>query len=447
MLKNLTTDTTSASRYEDLKKLPRRWFPLWTLDGYILREFMIKYSILLAVFITLFILSDVYRDIDNFLEAGASWRVTASYLLYRLPGNIRFVLPISMLLGCMWTMATFGKNLEVTAMRASGVSLIRCGGAILAVGIVVTGVNIYFNESLIPRTSVMAEKIYDEEADGRRSVRSLLTYKSDDEQRRWMFKEFVRGEDQENVILKTVWNEKMIPVLLGNYGTPEFEAALKNVLGKKFADLPDTGDQQERINAAKRLLLGRKIDFNIKELHYDEKNQTWNLISGTFVSYDLLSETRFQASRGTMILHNDTPFKNLVFSKELIPEKPEDILNAVKEKDNLSTPVIWKILRNNPNMPERAKCIYETVLFYRLAFPWSCFLAVFLGIPLATKNERTGSMLAIISAIALIVVYIVVAEIFLMLGKSGVLNPMLCGLAPTIAFIAAGAFKILSDRN
>ena len=93
-----------------------------------------------------------------------------------------------------------------------------------------------------------------------------------------------------------------------------------------------------------------------------------------------------------------------------------------------------------------ALSIYETVLYYRLAFPWSCFLAVFLGIPLATRNERTGSMMAIISAIALIVIYIVVAQLFLMLGKSGALNPMLCGLAPTIAFIIAGAIKISHDR-
>ena len=86
------------------------------------------------------------------------------------------------------------------------------------------------------------------------------------------------------------------------------------------------------------------------------------------------------------------------------------------------------------------------MLYYRLAFPWSCFLAVFLGIPLATRNERTGSMLAIISAIALIVIYIVVAQMFLMLGKSGALNPMVCGLAPTVAFIVAGAIKIMHDR-
>ena len=55
-------------------------------------------------------------------------------------------------------------------------------------------------------------------------------------------------------------------------------------------------------------------------------------------------------------------------------------------------------------------------------------------------------MLAIISAIALIVIYIAIAQFFLMLGKSGALDPMLCGLAPTVAFIIAGAVKIVHDK-
>ena len=139
-------------------------------------------------------------------------------------------------------------------------------------------------------------------------------------------------------------------------------------------------------------------------------------------------------------------FKDVRFSEKEIPERPENILNAVEEKDNLSTPLIWQILRENPEMPSKVRCIYETDFYYRLAFPWSCFLAVFLGIPLATRNERTGSMLAIISAIALIVIYIVIAQFFLLLGKSGTLDPVICGLAPTIAFIIAGAIKIMHDR-
>jgi lipopolysaccharide export LptBFGC system permease protein LptF len=194
------------------------------------------------------------------------------------------------------------------------------------------------------------------------------------------------------------------------------------------------------------MLEGRKIDFSIAEASYDYERREWVFHRGEYVSYDRQEESVFQASQGTVFLHQPVEFADLRFSESEIPERPEDILNAVKEKDNLATPQIIRILRNNPNMPERVRCIYETVLYYRLAFPWSCFLAVFLGIPLATRNERTGSMLAIISAIALIVVYIIVAQLFLMLGKSGALDPMVCGLAPTAAFIIAGALKIMHDR-
>ena len=88
-----------------------------------------------------------------------------------------------------------------------------------------------------------------------------------------------------------------------------------------------------------------------------------------------------------------------------------------------------------------------TVFYYRLAFPWACFLAVFLGIPLATKNERTGSLLAIITAVVVIVAYIVIAQIFQVLGKSGFVNPVVAGLAPTAAFIICGAWRLLTDRN
>lgn len=146
-------------------------------------------------------------------------------------------------------------------------------------------------------------------------------------------------------------------------------------------------------------------------------------------------------------MHDPRNYQAIRFSAEEIPETPTDIINAIKEKDELPTLVIWDYVHRNPNLAERVKSIYMTVFYYRLAFPWACFLAVFLGIPLATKNERTGSLMAIITAVALIVVYIVVAQVFLVLGKGGILNPMFAGLAPTIGFILCGAARIYYDRN
>ena len=436
----------TSKQYKDLSLVPRRWFPLWILDRYILREFLIKYSILMLVFIILFILSDVFNDIQEFLEARAGWRSIVLYLLCKLPGNIRFILPISMLLGCMWTMAEFGKNLEVTAMRASGVSLFRCGGPIFAVGLIVSFINIYFNEALIPKTQNIAEDIYNRAAERRKTVRYLLAYRSDDNKRHWLFSTFANGADQKDVTVKTFWHKDMVRQLVGTPGTEAFNDNIRKIFQTR-AETILAMTPKEMEETVIKLLDGRKMDIQAKSVSYDRKNKIWTFKDGFFVSYDRTDELRFEASRGTSVMHQDMPFKSITFDHNMMVETPRDIMNSVKEKDELPTVVIAELVRRNPNMPQRVKAIYMTVFYYRLAFPWACFLSVFLGIPLATKNERTGSLMAVITAVGLIVLYIVIAQIFLTLGKGGVINPLIAGFAPTIAFIVAGAWRLLSDRS
>ena len=42
MAKEPDIEREAASGGREPKRPPRRWFPLWTLDGYILREFFVK---------------------------------------------------------------------------------------------------------------------------------------------------------------------------------------------------------------------------------------------------------------------------------------------------------------------------------------------------------------------------------------------------------------------
>ncbi len=424
----------------------RRWFPLWKLDCYILREFLIKYSILLLVFIILFMLGDVYRDISEFLDSGISWKIILLYLLCRLPGNILFILPITMLLGCMWTMAAFGKNMEITAMRASGVSLFRCSGSILLMGILVTGVNIFFNEEFVPRTSREAERILTEIAEQQRYVQAFLVFRSPDHKRQWLFQEFVRGDRQRDVWLKTVWTEPLADQVIFSRGEEEQRKIIAAVFAdrsEKYTAMP----HDEMVRRVKKELEGRRVDIFGGQTEYDKKSGIWKFSEGYFISYDRNDETMYTASQGISRLHAEIPFDTLSVDQKVVPERPDDILNSVREKNDLPTWVIWSLVRRSPYMADKVKAIYMTVFYYRLAFPWACFLAVFLGIPLATKNERTGSMMAIITAIALIVGYIVVAQIFMVLGKAGILPAAVAGLAPTLVFIASGALRIYYDRN
>ena len=378
---------TTQKDYKSLIVIPRKWGLLPTLDMYILREFLIKLSILVLVFVILFILSDVFNDLDNFLEGKSPMSDFFTYLLLKLPGNVRFVMPIAMLLGCMWTMAAFGKNLEVTAMRASGVSLFRCGGPILLVGFLMTMLNIYFNEALVPYTEREA-LVLKENTSNRSLEQNMLTYRSPDNQRNWFFRSYVNGQKNSGVMLK------------------------------KYRD-------------------GNSLEWDLAAQKAEYKpGEGWLFHNVIYTPY----------SRDGLMQKRSIRHKTYFLPAEQAPESDNDIVNAIKDEEELPTWVIWSLVKRTPDMAARMQSIYMTVFYYRLAFPWACFLAVFLGIPLATKNERSGNLLALIMAVIIIVIYIVIAQIFLVLGKQGLLPAPIAGLMPTIAFVAYGYCKVFYHK-
>ena len=192
------------------------WMP--TLDGYIMRAFLVPFFILLFAFTLLFIIMDMYNDVGDFLDNEASVRTSIEYFVLKIPGNIRFILPITVLLACMYALANLGRTRELTAIRASGVSLGRCGLPIFIVGFCVMLVNFYFNEQLVPETARKAElvrktvnnKNYEEEINAR------LQFHSGDRLRSWYFGQFDDDGFQENVKLKFFGKneseEKSLPV-------------------------------------------------------------------------------------------------------------------------------------------------------------------------------------------------------------------------------------------
>ena len=378
-------DTVSRKEFKKLEVAKRRWGMLFVLDMYIMREFLIKWSILLLVFVFGFVMGDVYESLGDFLDAEAPISSAILYFALRLPGNVRFILPISMLLGTIWTMAAFGKNLEITAMRASGVSLFRCGVPIMFVGLLVTFANIYFNEMLVPYTEHKAQTVMAITGGESPAQQKMLVYRSMDGERAWFFRIFEENSFQQNVIFKQYRKD----------GTLEY-------------------------------------DLNIEKAMYVE-NKGWEF-SGVI-------KTLYTADG--LMPYRPQKIEKLFMKTDKIAETPETILNAVKDEEDLPSWVIMNILKNTDNMSERMKNVYMTLLCFRLAFPWACFLAVFLGIPIATKSERSGVMTSIVTAVGLILVYVLCANLFLMFGKQGTFNPVFAGLAPTVGFIFYGYYKVL----
>ena len=369
----------------------RTFFLLPTLDLYVFKEFLIPFSILLFAFTLLFLIGDVFNDLNEFLEYKAPFSLAVRYFTYKMPGNIRFVLPISVLLACMYTLANFGRNKEITAMRSSGLSLIRCGFAIFCVGFVVMLVNFWFNEHLVPKTEQKAVLIIEKLNNPRyeETMYRMLQYRSADKLRDWLFQNFDQNGVQHNVILKKY-----------RYASKKDKILEWDLRADKARFIPKTG---------------------------------WHF-------YDV---TRTMYHPQLHLPGNPEKISELVIPAKEIPEHPEDIVNAVKPPEDLPSWIIYNMLQDNASMVPSLRGMYKTVLYYRLAFPTVCFLCVFLGLPLAAKNERAGVFLSIITAVGVIVGYQLLTEIFLVLGKQGFVPPIVGGLTPTVAFMLYGWFFVI----
>ena len=373
--------------------VPRKFSWMPTLDGYILRSFLVPFFILLFAFTLLFIIMDMYNDVGDFLDNKASVSVSVEYFILKIPGNIRFILPITVLLACMYALANLGRSRELTAIRASGISLSRCGLPIFAMGFCVMLVNFYFNERLVPETTRQAEILrkvvnnenYVEESNAR------LQFHSGDNLRSWYFGQFDDDDFQKIVKLK---------IFKTNPEKPRQRILIRTIEAEKTRFVPGTG-----------------WEFYKPEIHeYSEDG--------------LPGET--------MVPDTDP----MVLSEEEIPDKPSVIVKSVIEPEALSSVEIFMILRDNPSMAENLRRIYRTIFYNRLAFPWACFLCAFFAFPLATKNERSGIFTAIATAVGIAVLYQVLNEIFMVAGKSGYLPPVLAGLTPTIIFGAYGIYLL-----
>ncbi len=375
-----------------MEETKRKKFGIFkVLDLYILREFMIPFSILLISFVVLFMLGDMFERLNVFTNSKtASLWDTICYFGYKIPGNIRFILPISLLLACMYSMANLGKNSEITAMRSSGISLIRCGLSIYVVSFVITLATFGVNEGFVPEFERKAEAIRNYAEDGQLNAGyGWLIYRSTDQRRTWFFDAF----DEVNPVQNS-------PLIIKC----------------------DNGEGQLR------------WEIRADSARYVE-GRGWELYSCERVPF--IAATNLPGRKETI----DSLFLNAIE----VPERHQDIVLSIKPDAELPMLALKRRLDQTPKESVRLIAKYETILYFRFAFPFSCLIGVLLGIPLAGRSMRNGIMLPIAIAAAIVVIYLMSAQIFQVLGQSLIIPSYVAGLFPTIFFLGYAIWHVIKS--
>ncbi|MCH8146844.1 MAG: LptF/LptG family permease [Planctomycetes bacterium] len=150
---------------------------LTILDRYILRSLLINYLIAIGTMISLYVVLDLFVNMDEFTEQGYPVpTVIKNVISYYAPNVLLYYAQLSgviTLFACMASLARMRRLNELTAILASGVSLYRVAAPIVAFGLATTGVLILDTEILIPGVAHLLSRDHDD-ADGNKAYEALF---------------------------------------------------------------------------------------------------------------------------------------------------------------------------------------------------------------------------------------------------------------------------------
>lgn len=359
------------------------------LIRYLAAEFLLPLFCCLASFCLLFVILDLFDVLQDLIEAKASAWNAVSYFILRQPGNLVLILPMSLLLSAGYLVTNLLRHHELTAIRAAGLSLVRACTAVWVAGVLLAVVSFWLSEMVVPRCTgeadVLLQRLTQRSA-ARIAASQRLAFRNSVADRDWFFERFdVKGRQA------GVWV-------------------------KQFR--PDHG-----------------IAWEIQAESATYEAGTWIFAAGTRMEYD---------EDGLLPKDAGKPFATFELVGE--GESPREILSSLKPAEDLAVRDMLRILQRNPNLPASTRNVFLTTLWFRIVFPFSCLVAVLLGVALPIGSHGGSRLRGLALAVGLMVAYVVLGQLFVLFGKNGFLPPVIAGAGPTVFFLFWGGLELWRKR-
>ncbi len=124
-------------------------FPL-LLDEYVLRAYATNFILSLGAFALLFIVFTFFELIGDIVHNRIALVTVGDYLLNLIPYIVSTVTPLCSLLAVLITFGSLNRSSELTAMKATGISLYRIVAPIVVLAAILSAALFAFNESYLP---------------------------------------------------------------------------------------------------------------------------------------------------------------------------------------------------------------------------------------------------------------------------------------------------------
>ncbi len=357
------------------------------IDKYLIKQFLQTIVFGLLGFTIIFIVIDAMENLDDFIDQSVPALKIIHYYIVFSPEIIRLITPVAVLFAALFTAGKAANLSELTAIKASGVSLFRFMLPFIITTFCISMFSIYFSGYVVPMANKTKLNIEQEYLKKNISFSGSNIYFQDSKQRIVSISFFDNNSNRANRISIQDFNAK------------------------------DLKQMQSRIDAV--------------SMSYDTLKHVW-------IAYNGIKRDFFGKKQ-------DAEY----FSEYQIPNLnflPSDLLQKQTRPSEMNLSELKKLIKtqeNAGNDPTSTLIEYNS----RIAFAMTSVIVVLFGLPISANKRKGGIASQVGLNILVTFLYLVFMKVSQAFGKNGSLNPIITAWIANFVFMIAAAINLWRARQ
>ncbi len=455
-----------------------------TLERYIVRNYIGPFFFALSMITFIFIMDFILRYIDLFLTKGVKFHIVLQTFILSLGYMFALIIPMAVLPATLMTFGNLASENEITAMKASGISLFRMMLPAIVMASLLTCGMIFYNNHVLPEsnhrllnllldinkkkpTVEIKENVFIDAFEGYKiyvrhkndktgEIRDVQVYETDPNG------VLVKTVTAEKGMLRYLENEQILRFELENAEIHEMpkggdastyrRTILKNYI-MNIKDVDRTLKRSERTYRGDREMSAKMMRDKIAELRKDMATtqvKIAEMASAQVRNTLALLEPAVRDSvwAGSAARGRETPAPGagtaparpklqayLVGQRNVTGEEPTTVsatLRALESQIEIRDSYAKQIDR------------YRVEIHKKYSIPFACIIFVLIGSPIAIRLGRSGMNMAIGLSILVFLVYYVCLIGGEKLADRQILSPIIAMWVPNLIFGVAAIFLVRS---
>lgn len=363
------------------------------IDRYVFKEAAVPFLLSLAILTLTALLSKVVKLIELVLTHGAGAGFVFWFILSMLPSFLVYTIPVSFLIGVLIAFTRLSSDSEITAMKASGISLFKLLRPVLALAVVACAATLAFTLYLSPWGSMNLKRLMYDAAKSR----------------------LVSGIEE-----KTFYDRFKGVTLYVDHISPR-TGEMEGVFISQTGQTGQTGGREGGGAGASSVFFARRgeffpsaEDFSVYLKLYDgnihrREDDAYHIVD--FSSYTL----------------------DLSFAGGAPPSQADK-----SNRDLYTGEMIKRIEEIKARGENPAPQVVD--LHKRFALPASVFVFAFLGLPLGVQKVRSARFTGFSIALGVVLAYYAASTALEGFGNNGALNPVISVWGSDMIFGLAGLY-------